>query len=142
MKPILPKRVRRAFSLVEVTLALAVFSVAIIPVMGLLGSGMTVTRASMDDMLRSSVLRQVQAAIQSGESGPFYFAYDGSRVESQAGSLLTVRGSNRNPNDVTAGLAAVDVVRVEISRSTSQSAAPVATSFILRSLDAIDVWGS
>ncbi|MFM8765100.1 MAG: prepilin-type N-terminal cleavage/methylation domain-containing protein, partial [Spartobacteria bacterium] len=45
----------RGFSLIEVTIALGVFAFAMIPIIGLVSSGMKSLRGSMDDGVRGEI---------------------------------------------------------------------------------------
>lgn len=47
------------FSLIEVTIALGVFAFAMIPIIGLVSSGMKSLRGSMDDGVRGEIVRKV-----------------------------------------------------------------------------------
>ena len=52
-------RFPRGFSLIEVTIALGVFAFAMIPIIGLVSSGMKSLRGSMDDGVRGEIVRKV-----------------------------------------------------------------------------------
>ena len=52
-------RCPRGFSLIEVTIALGVFAFAMIPIIGLVSSGMKSLRGSMDDGVRGEIVRKV-----------------------------------------------------------------------------------
>ncbi len=52
---------QHGFSLIEVTIALGVFAFAMIPIIGLVSSGMKSLRGSMDDGVRGEIVRKVVA---------------------------------------------------------------------------------
>lgn len=54
-----------AFSLVEVAMALGIFSMGIIPLVGLLASGLTTNRANLDRSTQSQIFNWVQADVRS-----------------------------------------------------------------------------
>jgi len=54
-----PSRLSHGFSLIEVTIALGVFAFAMIPIIGLVSSGMKSLRGSMDDGVRGEIVRKV-----------------------------------------------------------------------------------
>jgi uncharacterized protein (TIGR02598 family) len=52
---------QHGFSLIEVTIALGVFAFAMIPIIGLVSSGMKSLRGSMDDGVRGEIVQKVVA---------------------------------------------------------------------------------
>ena len=54
-------RFPHGFSLIEVTIALGVFAFAMIPIIGLVSSGMKSLRGSMDEGVRGEIVRKVVA---------------------------------------------------------------------------------
>jgi hypothetical protein len=54
-------RFLHGFSLIEVTIALGVFAFAMIPIIGLVSSGMKSLRGSMDEGVRGEIVRKVVA---------------------------------------------------------------------------------
>jgi uncharacterized protein (TIGR02598 family) len=54
----------RAFSLIEVVIAIGIFAFAIVPIIGLLGSGMGTLKDSMSDTVRSDIARRVVGEFQ------------------------------------------------------------------------------
>jgi len=77
---------RRAFTLVEVSLALAVVSIALLSVMGLIPVGLSTMREAMDQTTEAQILRRIsgEAALVPYDrldtfaaAGPYYFAQDG-----------------------------------------------------------------
>lgn len=59
--PWAPGSSQHGFSLIEVTIALGVFAFAMIPIIGLVSSGMKSLRGSMDDGVRGEIVRKVVA---------------------------------------------------------------------------------
>jgi uncharacterized protein (TIGR02598 family) len=59
--PRAPGSPSHGFSLIEVTIALGVFAFAMIPIIGLVSSGMKSLRGSMDDGVRGEIVRKVVA---------------------------------------------------------------------------------
>lgn len=56
----LPKTRTRAFSLVEVAITLGIFGFALIPLLGLLTSGLTANRSNLDRSIKAQILSWVQ----------------------------------------------------------------------------------
>jgi len=54
-----------AFSLVEVAMALGIFSMGIIPLVGLLASGLTANRVNLDRSTQSQIFNWVQTDVRS-----------------------------------------------------------------------------
>ena len=61
---VLPKYRRRAFSLVEVTLALGLTSFALVAVLGLMPIGFTSMREAVDSTVESQITREIRAKAQ------------------------------------------------------------------------------
>jgi len=55
----------QAFTLVEVVMAIGVLSVAVIPLLGLLASGLTASRANLDRAIGAQICNWVQSDIRS-----------------------------------------------------------------------------
>ena len=84
--PLAPLNSRRAFSLVEVSIALAVVSIALLSVMGLMPVGLSTMREAMDQTAEAQILRRIsgEAALVPYDrldafaaASPYYFAQDG-----------------------------------------------------------------
>lgn len=82
-------------SLIEVTLALGVFTFAILPIMGLVSVGMGSLRGSMDDTVRAVIVSEVIGEAQRTEwsdldarfeGQTFYYTDEGVRLESNTGN--------------------------------------------------------
>lgn len=82
----IPLRPRSAFTLVEVSIALAVVSIALLSVMGLMPVGLSTMREAMDQTAEAQILRRIsgEAALVPYDrldtfaaAGPYYFAQDG-----------------------------------------------------------------
>jgi len=81
-----PINLRNAFSLVEVSIALAVVSIALLSVMGLMPVGLSTMREAMDQTAEAQILRRIsgEAALVPfdrldtfASAGPYFFAQDG-----------------------------------------------------------------
>jgi uncharacterized protein (TIGR02598 family) len=53
-----------AFSLIEVVIAIGIFAFAIVPIIGLLGSGMGTLKDSMSDTVRTDIARRIVGEYQ------------------------------------------------------------------------------
>jgi uncharacterized protein (TIGR02598 family) len=76
------KTASKAFSLVEVCLALGIISFSLISMIALLPTGMSALRDSKDQMLHARILQQVCGDLQTTEASPtngarYYFNSDG-----------------------------------------------------------------
>ena len=92
--PVLKSRNRRAFSLVEVVLALGLISAVFIPLLGMLSIGFSALKESNVDVKASLIAQKVLASAQLVPYGDLqgatkYLNYDGNEV-SQAESVFTV----------------------------------------------------
>jgi uncharacterized protein (TIGR02598 family) len=131
---------RKGFSLVEVVMALGIFTMAIVPVIGLLGSGMQISQASIEQSALSAILQQVRTTVAAGSAGPLFFDRAGDVAETEAGSYFKVELSTAQAQDATAGLAAKNLVTVTVRRSDLPSTAePITTSFVLGSKDPVEM---
>lgn len=81
-----PFQPRNAFSLVEVSIAMAVVSIALLSVMGLMPVGLSTMREAMDQTAEAQILRRIsgEAALvpfdkldSFASAGPYFFAQDG-----------------------------------------------------------------
>lgn len=106
-----PARFCHGFSLIEVTIALGVFSFAMLPIIGLVSSGMKSLRGSMDDSVRGDIVRKVVAEAMSVPytelSAAFHgklFYFDDEGVQQGSSNAQTVFVAS---NSVTAAPALV-----------------------------------
>lgn len=84
----LPSRRRRAFSLVEVVLALGIISAVFIPLLGMLSVGFTTMKESAVDMKASLIAQKVLASAQMApydmlQNATKYLDYEGIEVPQQ-----------------------------------------------------------
>jgi uncharacterized protein (TIGR02598 family) len=95
---------RHAFSLIEVVIALGIFAFAIVPIIGLLGSGMGTLKDSMSDTVRSDIARRVVGEYQrmpysnliSGTSVDYYYDAEGVATN-KAGVIFMATVTLTNP---------------------------------------------
>lgn len=133
----------RAFSLVEVTIALGIVSIALLSVMGLMPVGLTTMREAMDQTTEAQIMRRVagEAALIPFDkldahvaSGPFFFTQDGTLQASKNSqtrytvSLMRIQArypGSSNATNLSASIASflIETVRsadgAVISRSTN-----------------------
>ena len=92
-------RARSAFSLIEVTIALGIVAFAMVPIIGLVATGMKSLRDSMDETVRGEIVRKVAGealrvpyANLSAEfqNQTFYFDDEGIRQSSSNASTIFV----------------------------------------------------
>jgi uncharacterized protein (TIGR02598 family) len=127
---------RKGFSLAEVVMALGIFTMAIVPVIGLLGSGMSISRASIEQSALSAIMQQVKTTVAAGSAGPLFFNQAGDVAETEAESYFKVELSTAQVQDATVGLAAKNLVTVKVRRTDlPDHAKPITTSFVLGSRD-------
>lgn len=99
----------KAFSLVEIVMALGIFAFAIIGVVFLLGTGLTASRETQLDSALSSALTTAAALLRSGPAPlvptTYYFDLQGSRVTNTGSAhyaltatLLASNGLSSNVN--------------------------------------------
>jgi uncharacterized protein (TIGR02598 family) len=95
---------RRAFSLVETTLALGLVTFAAVSILALLPTGLNVMRAAMDQTVEAQIVRSItgQAVVTPFEQleagGPFYFNNEGVMVDTAGDAVYTVTVSRHAPN--------------------------------------------
>lgn len=85
----------RGFSLIEVVIAMGIFVFAVVPVIGLVSSGMKNMRQSMDDSIKADILKNVVAQIQATPytnitASNYYFTDQGVLLDSSNSSCLFV----------------------------------------------------
>lgn len=86
-------RANRGYSLVEVTLALGVISIALVSLLGLLVSGTTNYRESRDSgslaVMTQAVISELKAQPPAAGTYTYYFSRDGSPQTSPTGAVFT-----------------------------------------------------
>lgn len=87
-----PKKLRQAFSLVEITLAIGILSFCMIPIMGLIPVALNTSRKAMEKNIETRILQNVRAELlqipfsELPEEGVFVFDADGYRLDGSAAS--------------------------------------------------------
>jgi uncharacterized protein (TIGR02598 family) len=137
-----PARLSHGFSLIEVTIALGVFAFAMIPIIGLVSSGMKSLRGSMDDGVRGEIVRKVV-----GEAGRvpytnlstafnnrlFYFDDEGvQQASSNAQTIFVASNSIANPPPlVTSDTNIAQLLRVTVRHFADTNNKTVYSQLIL-----------
>jgi uncharacterized protein (TIGR02598 family) len=99
----------RAFSLIEVVIAIGIFAFAIVPIIGLLGSGMGTLKDSMSDTVRSDIARRVVGEYQrmpysnllSGTSVTNFYDVEGVPTNSSSGIFMAIVSLSNAPSLIT-----------------------------------------
>lgn len=85
----------KGFSLTEIAVAMAVATVAMVTILGLLPAGLTTMRAAMDQTIEAQIVRQVTSEIlltpfsqiQYYSNAPMYFDNEGQRLDAPENSF-------------------------------------------------------
>jgi uncharacterized protein (TIGR02598 family) len=136
-----PARLSHGFSLIEVTLALGIFAFAMIPIIGLVSSGMKSLRGSMDDAVRGEIVRKVVAEagrvpytnLSSFDGTNFYFDDEGvQQASSNAQTIFVASNSVANPPDlVTSDTNIAQLLRVTVRHFADTNNKTVYSQLIL-----------
>jgi len=131
----------RGFSIIEVTLALGIFAFAMIPIIGLVSSGMKSLRGSMDDAVRGEIVRKVVAEagrvpytnLSSFDGTNFYFDDEGvQQASSNAQTIFVASNSVANPPDlVTSDTNIAQLLRVTVRHFADTNNKTVYSQLIL-----------
>ncbi|MEI6337622.1 MAG: prepilin-type N-terminal cleavage/methylation domain-containing protein [Verrucomicrobiota bacterium] len=152
-EPPTARRNSKGFSLIEVAVALGIFSFGILPVIALMGSAQTVCQESIRASARARIFEQVTPLVSTTNTTPaakgsFYFTVDAQKTTADGTGLLApvftanwedVSGSN---TDAMAGLSANKVIKVSIQRymNAALNTTPVmGTTFVVYSRDPKDL---
>jgi uncharacterized protein (TIGR02598 family) len=88
---------RSAFSLIEVTISLGIVAFAMVPIIGLVSTGMTSLRHSMDETVRGEIVRKVSGEASrvsysklSGEFQDKTFYFDDEGVQQSSSNVSTI----------------------------------------------------
>ena len=124
---------KSGFTLVEVAMSLGIFAFAIVPLLGLMGTGLSVHRESMETSLRSRILSQVAplARASANATGSALFTADGQLTQDSGESAYTVRWSAQQASslgEVIEGLRANQVWTVTMEKPGV--GLPVAAGFV------------
>jgi Verrucomicrobium spinosum paralogous family TIGR02598 len=133
-KTLFPKNRRRAFSLVEVTLALGLTSFALVAVLGLMPVGFTSMREAVDSTVESQITREIRAKAQQTSfadlvrefSGrEFFFAESGVETSSDAFdrryTVKTLVEVPVYPGSENAGADSLSTLAIEISTGDGEN---------------------
>lgn len=94
---------RRAFSLVEVTLALGIVSVSLLALIGLLPAGLGVLRESMEETARANIVQRVSAGLATADfaslsAGTLDFDAEGQPAAGDAEAVYRVSLQEADPS--------------------------------------------
>jgi uncharacterized protein (TIGR02598 family) len=126
----LPRQLRTApqgFSLIEVSLAMAIVAVVLIPLLALLPHGMSSVRDAKSTMIMSRVANEIVGELQQADWGtypsfPNLMQYDGQTREYDAEGTPLGNGETRRPDQITSFKAYIDIAN-ELTLMPGQSAA-------------------
>ena len=134
-------RFPHGFSLIEVTIALGVFAFAMIPIIGLVSSGMKSLRGSMDEGVRGEIVRKVVAEagrvpytnLSTFSGSLFYFDDEGvQQASSNAQTIFVASNSVANPPDlVTSDTNIAQLLRVTVRHFADTNNKTVYSQLIL-----------
>jgi uncharacterized protein (TIGR02598 family) len=131
------------FSLIEVTLALGIFAFAMIPIIGLVSSGMKSLRGSMDDAVRGEIVRKVVAEagrvpytnLSSFDGTNFYFDDEGVQQASSNAQTIFVASNSvyaaTPPSLITANTDIAQVLKVTVRHFADTNNKTVYSQLIL-----------
>ena len=117
----MPRQQAKAFTLVEVALALGIFAFAIIPVIGLMGTGLNVSKESIDASTTANIYRLAEAMLSTNAavtSTNMYFSNEGEPTNA-AGAIYQ---ANINPTitaDAAQGLLVRKMWQVTLVRAAA-----------------------
>jgi uncharacterized protein (TIGR02598 family) len=138
-----PARLSHGFSLIEVTLALGIFAFAMIPIIGLVSSGMKSLRGSMDDAVRGEIVRKVVAEagrvpytnLSSFDGTNFYFDDEGVQQASSNAQTIFVASNSvyaaTPPSLITANTDIAQVLKVTVRHFADTNNKTVYSQLIL-----------
>jgi uncharacterized protein (TIGR02598 family) len=136
-------RFPHGFSLIEVTIALGVFAFAMIPIIGLVSSGMKSLRGSMDDGVRGEIVRKVVAEAgrvpytdlsTAFNNRLFYFDDEGVQLDSAFSNSAIFVASNsvaNPPSLVTSDTNIAQLLRVTVRHFADTNNKTVYSQLIL-----------
>ena len=131
----------RAFSLIEVAIALGIFAFSMIPIIGLVSSGMKILRNSMDDTIQVDIARKTVGEamrvpytnLSSFNGTNFYFDDEGiQQASSNAQTIFVASHSVANPPSlVTADTNIAQLLRVTVRHFADTNNKTVYSQLIL-----------
>ena len=111
----------KAFTLVEVALALGIFAFAIIPVIGLMGTGLRVSKESIDASTTANIYRLTEAMLSTNAavtSTNMYFSNEGEPTNA-AGAIYQANINPMNTTDAAQGLLVRKMWQVKVVRAAT-----------------------
>jgi uncharacterized protein (TIGR02598 family) len=111
----------KAFTLVEVALALGIFAFAIIPVIGLMGTGLRVSKESIDASTTANIYRLTEAMLSTNvavTSTNMYFSNEGEPTNA-AGAIYQANINPMNTTDAAQGLLVRKMWQVKVVRAAT-----------------------
>ena len=111
----------KAFTLVEVAMALGIFAFAIIPVIGLMGTGLKVSKESIDASTTANIYRLTEAMLSTNAavtSTNMYFSNEGEPTNA-AGAIYQANINPMNTADAAQGLLVRKMWQVTVVRAAA-----------------------
>jgi len=111
----------KAFTLVEVAMALGIFAFAIIPVIGLMGTGLRVSKESIDASTTANIYRLTEAMLSTNAavtSTNMYFSNEGEPTNA-AGAIYQANINPMNTADAAQGLLVRKMWQVTVVRAAA-----------------------
>lgn len=111
----------KAFTLVEVAMALGIFAFAIIPVIGLMGAGLRVSKESIDASTTANIYRLAEAMLSTNSavtSTNMYFSNEGEPTNA-AGAIYQANINPMNTADAAQGLLVRKMWQVNVVRAAA-----------------------
>jgi uncharacterized protein (TIGR02598 family) len=111
----------KAFTLVEVAMALGIFAFAIIPVIGLMGTGLKVSKESIDASTTANIYRLAEAMLSTNAavtSTNMYFSNEGEPTNA-AGAIYQANINPMNTADAAQGLLVRKMWQVTVVRAAA-----------------------
>jgi prepilin-type N-terminal cleavage/methylation domain-containing protein len=137
------QRGKRGFTLVEVILALGLFTFAIIPLIGLMGQGVVISGDSIQTAnlaeIHRHAARKVAGSPTSTSLPPMYFTYSGEETNALS-SIYTLTFSNvdsASASDASAGLLAKKIWNLRVARTANTNLA-LDVHFLLLNQDPVE----
>ena len=122
-------------------MALGLFAFAIIPIIGMMGTGLSVSKDSIESSMLSQIFRQTEAcaATNTNNTGTLYFSSYGEQTNTGS-AIYRMTFSNVTPADAAAGLLARRLLQATVVKvSAPNIAIPNGTRFFQMSKDPADL---
>jgi prepilin-type N-terminal cleavage/methylation domain-containing protein len=115
----IPSSLRRGFTIIEVAIALGIFAFAIIPVIGLMSTGLKVSKESIDASTTSQIFRLAEARLSTNASTTeMYFSNEGEETNASA-AVYQASFNPTNTADAAQGLLVRKMWQVRIVRASA-----------------------